>query len=295
MPRALSPLRVTVVVLTYNRCEEVLNTLEKLQALSDSPEIIVVDNASSDATSARIAANYPTIRLVTAQQNLGAAGRNLGVAKVTTPYVAFCDDDTWWEEGSLTRAEQILDNNPRVAILAARIIVGDHGATDETCLLMQRSPLDSTGLPGPSLVGYMAGASVFRTEVFKQVGGYEPRLFIGGEEALVALDVLSNGFSIVYIDTLVLHHNPSRLRNESLRRYLLARNAAWIAWMRLPLGKAWNDSKHAFRTIWREQDALTKMITLFAGIAWAIARRRPVPSFVNKMRDAVRKAEDDFR
>ncbi len=295
MPRALTPLRVTVVVLTYNRCEEVLNTLEKLQALSDSPEIIVVDNASSDATSARIAASYSTVRLITAQQNLGAAGRNLGVAKVTTPYVAFCDDDTWWEEGSLTRAEQILDNNPQVAILAARIIVGDHGATDETCLVMQRSPLDSTGLPGPSLVGYMAGASVFRTEVFKQVGGYEPRFFIGGEEALVALDVLSNGFSIVYTDTLVLHHNPSPLRDESLRRYLLARNASWIAWMRLPLREAWNDSKHAFRTIWREQDAFTKMMALFAGIAWAIARRRTVPSFVNKMRDAVRKAEDDFR
>jgi GT2 family glycosyltransferase len=36
------------------------------------------------------------VELVASPENLGAIGRNVGVARVDTPYVAFCDDDTWW-------------------------------------------------------------------------------------------------------------------------------------------------------------------------------------------------------
>jgi len=42
--------RVSVVVLTHGRCIELLRTVERLCALPERPRIIVVDNASGDAT-----------------------------------------------------------------------------------------------------------------------------------------------------------------------------------------------------------------------------------------------------
>jgi len=290
-----SAARISVVVLTYNRCEQVLETLAKLKALPDKPELFVVDNASSDGTPDKIALAYPDVTLIAARENLGAAGRNLGVAKVTTPYVAFCDDDTWWHGGSLLRAVKILDGSPDVAVLSARVVVDQHGATDDTCLLMRQSPLDSTGLPGPSLIGYMAGASVFRTEAYRRIGGYEPRLFIGGEESLVALDILASNLFIVYADELILHHYPSPLRDSSLRRRMLARNAAWIACMRLPWREVWCNSKHAFRTMRAEGSIAADALQFLLGILWALTRRRPVPQRVIAMRAAVQLAEAKSR
>jgi GT2 family glycosyltransferase len=285
--------RLTVVVLTYNRADQVLDTLARLAALPDRIRIVAVDNASSDGTAERIAARFPLVELVRAPDNLGAAGRNLGVARVETEYVAFCDDDTWWNSGALSRAADILDAAPRVAVLNARVVVGEHGATDDTCERMRESPLPNHGLPGPALIGYMAGACVFRTSVFRQAGGYEPRLFIGGEETLLSLDVLSAGHEMVYVDELVLHHHPSPLRDSAQRRRLLARNAAWVAWLRLPLIEALYATRQAFAIMRTEHAPPGDMTAFLMGIAWAAARRRVIPARVRDMRRLVR--EDDAR
>jgi GT2 family glycosyltransferase len=285
--------RMSVVVLTYNRADQVLDTLARLATLPDRIRIIVVDNASTDDTAQRIAAQFPHIECVVAPHNLGAAGRNLGVARVKTEYVAFCDDDTWWSAGSLTRAIDILDRYPRVAVLNARVIVGEEGATDETCERMRTSPLGSEGLPGPALIGYMAGASVFRTHVFRQIGGYEARLFIGAEEALVSLDVLARGHEMVYIDDLVLHHHPSPLRDSRQRRLLLARNAAWVAWLRLPLGEALIATLEALRVMRTEGALALELPGFLRGISWALSRREVAPRRVLRMRRIVK--DDDLR
>ncbi|MDR5857409.1 glycosyltransferase [Caballeronia sp. LZ062] len=285
--------RVTVVVLTYNRADQVLDTLGRLAALPDRIDIVVVDNASSDDTATRVAQAFPFVELVVAPSNMGAAGRNLGVEKVRTEYVAFCDDDTWWGPGSLSRAADILDASPRVAVLSARVVVGENGDADETCERMRVSPLGANGLPGPALVGYMAGASVFRTSVYRTMGGYEPRLFIGGEESLLALDMLDHGHALVYADELVLHHHPSPIRDSALRRRLLARNAAWVAWLRLPLREAVQASMQAFAVMRREGTFWRDAMQMLRGLPWALSHRRVVGRHVQVMRSIVR--EDDRR
>ncbi|WP_159939003.1 hypothetical protein [Caballeronia arationis] len=47
----------------------------------------------------------------------------------------------WWQAGALTRAVNILDAFPSVAVLAARIVVGESELLDETCEAMKTSPL----------------------------------------------------------------------------------------------------------------------------------------------------------
>jgi GT2 family glycosyltransferase len=291
MHREASHPRISIVVLTYNRAGELLATLERLLALPENPPIIVADNGSTDSTVALVEARYPQVRVVECSGNLGAAGRNLAVACVETDYVAFCDDDTWWAPGSLERAVQLLDAWPRVGVLNARVVVGEDNTTDPTCALMRTSPLGGVGLPGPALIGYMAGACVFRTALFRAVGGYAPRLFIGGEEELVALDVLAAGHAIVYCDRLTLHHHPSPLRDSALRRRMLARNAAWVAWLRLPWSDALSATLRAFVAFAREGTLVRDGIELLAGLAWAARSRRAVPLPIVAMRDCVRAAE----
>jgi GT2 family glycosyltransferase len=284
-------LKISVVVLTYNRSAQVLDTLARLNALPDRFHLIVVDNGSTDGTAEHIAARFPGVTLITAEENFGAAGRNLGVASATTDYVAFCDDDMWWEPGSLSRAVELLDQSPRVGVLSARVLVDAADETDATCRLMALSPLDATGLPGPSLIGYMAGSCVFRTPLYRQIGGYEPRFFIGGEETLVALDVLASGFAIVYAEELIVHHHPSPLRDSGLRRRMLARNDAWVAWMRLSWREAWRATWAAMHVMRREDAFVRDVLALFAALPWALTRRRSIAGKVEQMREDVRRFE----
>ncbi|MGG1947947.1 glycosyltransferase [Trinickia sp. NRRL B-1857] len=283
--------RISVVVLTHNRAREVFKTVERLLALPERPAVIVVDNGSTDGTAQMLPLRFPEVRVIACERNLGAAGRNLGVAAATTDYVAFSDDDTHWSSGSLAHAVRLLDGAPRVAVLSARVLVGDAQTLDPTCIDMQTSPLEQGLLPGPALVGYMAGACVFRVSAFRHVGGYEPRLFIGGEESLVSLDLLDRGYAIVYCDAITVTHHPSPARDARLRRRMLARNAALVAWLRLPLREACAATMHAMTVYAKERTFARDGLALVSGIAWAMPRRRVVADAVLWMRARVREAQ----
>lgn len=283
--------RISVVVLTHNRVREVTRTVERLLALPEKPPVIVADNGSEDETVAELERCFPGVIVVECGANLGAAGRNRAVASVTTEYVAFSDDDTSWEPGSLDQAVRVLDAAPRVGVLSAKVLVGNERRIDRTCLRMSASPLERDGLPGPALVGYMAGACVFRTALFRELGGYEARLFIGGEEELVALDALEAGRAIVYCDSVVTVHCPSPSRDASLRTRMLARNAALIAWLRLPIAEAFAATCKVIALLMRERSLARHAPPLLGDILWAIRRRRVVSSRVLRMRQQVREAE----
>ena len=277
MTEPLQDPRVSIVVLTYNRADELMAVLHRLQALPEQAEVIVVDNASSDGTAERVAAEHPQVRLVREASNRGAAGRNSGVALVRTPYVAFCDDDTWWAPGALTRAADLLDHHPRVAALNARVLVGPENHTDPTCDAMAHSPVDARGLPGPALVGFMAGAVVMRTEAFRQAGGYEPRFFLGAEEALLAFDLQALGWALCYRHDVVTHHHPSPARDVQHRRASLIRNRLWLAWLRLPWPIAWDETRSVLRDAARQGLRTQGLRAALAGLPWVLRRRRVLP------------------
>jgi len=284
--------RISVVVLTYNRLPEVTRTVSHLLSLPEAPPVIVADNGSTDGTATALRERFPNVQVIECGANLGAAGRNRAAKLARTDYIAFSDDDTEWQPGALDEAVRILDSAPRVAVISGLVLVGESRELDPTCARMRASPLDRAGLPGPALVGYMAGACVFRAAVFRKVGGYEPRLFIGGEEALVALDVLDAGHAIVYCDSVVTVHRPSAARDAPLRRRMLARNAALVAWLRLPRGEALTASFRAFAALRAgERDFIRHAAALLRDIGWAMRRRRAVGAAVVRMCEQVRQAE----
>ena len=280
--------RVSVVVLTFNRAAELCRVLERLKALPEQPQVIVVDNGSSDDTAARVERIFPEVELVRCAANLGAAGRNAGVARVTTPYVAFCDDDTWWAPGSLAEAANLLDAYPHVAAVTARVLVGPEQREDPTCRLMADSPLDaSVALPGRPILGLLAGATAFRRDAFVKAGGYHPRYFLGGEEALLALDLYRAGAWLVYAPHLTVHHYPSKQRDVHARASVSTRNAVWTAWLRWPAGAALAHTLRMLPRLWRERGVTPAL----AGLPWILRERQAIPPEVERMRRRVDDAE----
>jgi GT2 family glycosyltransferase len=283
-PSASADARVGVSILTYNRVDEVSRTIERMLALPEQPEIVVVDNGSTDGTRETVSRRFPEIRCLTMTGNLGAAARNAGVATLTTPYVALCDDDTWWEPGSLRRAADLLDAYPRLAVATGRVLVGPENRLDPTCREMSASPITvASPLPGPALLGFLAGASMVRRSAFLQVGGFEPRFFIGGEEELLTLDLLSAGWELSYVDDVVVHHHPSDVsRDVTGRRRAITRNHLWVAWMRYPWPWA---LRATARTCWlARMDGSTRagLTEALRGLPWALKRRRGLNADVRR-------------
>jgi GT2 family glycosyltransferase len=273
-----SPNRVAVVIATRNRGTELVGTLTRLRALDEQPPIVVVDNGSTDGTAELARAYDPGVQVVGLRRNRGAAARTVGARLVDSPYVAFSDDDSWWAPGALRRAADLLDRHPRLAVLAAQVLVGPEQRLDPVCHEMAHSPLGrAADLPGPSVLGFIACGAVVRRSAFLEVGGFHARLGVGGEEQLLSVDLAARGWGLAYVDEVVAHHHPSPSRDPSGRRRVQVRNALWSAWLRRPLGGAARQTAHLAALALHQPGASSGLLLALLGLPWVLRERRAVP------------------
>ncbi|MCW2706110.1 MAG: glycosyl transferase family 2 [Blastococcus sp.] len=270
--------RVAVVVITHQRRGELLLAVARLLDLPERPHVVVVDNGSTDGTAEAVRRYFPHVELIASPDNLGAVGRNVGVGRLDTPYVAFCDDDTWWEAGSLRTAADALEAHPRLAVVTARIVVEPAGVEDPIVPELRDSPVrGAPWLPGPALGSFLAGASVLRREAFVEVGGFSERLWLGGEEELMAGDLAAAGWELCYLPALTVHHQASRARDPHRRRRDGIRNTLWTTWLRRPLRPALRRTLHLLRTVPRDRVTARALLAAVRGIPWVVRERRVLP------------------
>jgi GT2 family glycosyltransferase len=277
------PACVTVVVATRDRRDELSRSLRILYSLPERPEVTVVDNASSDGTADMVARFFPQVRLIRLRRNQGAAARNAGVGAAGTPYVAFSDDDSWWEPGALACAARLFERHPRLGAVAARTLVGPSGHVDPVSRAQEASPLPSASdLPGPAILGFLACSAVVRRSAFLAVGGFSPVLFFGGEERLLAYDLTAAGWGVCYAGELTARHFPSPSRDPAGRDTLLRRNEILTLWMRRPLCTALVRTCACATQASRDRTARRVLALAAARLPEALAHRRPLPPAVEK-------------
>jgi GT2 family glycosyltransferase len=261
-PAPIETDEVTVVVATRNRLARLRETVPHHRA-----PVIVVDNASDEPFA------VPGAEVVRLPANLGAAARNAGVELARTPYVAFADDDSYWAPGSLARAAELIRAHPRAGLLTGQVRIGRAGRLDPVSAGMAAAPLGTPpGAAGPAVLGFLACAVVVRRDAFRAAGGFQPRLFVYGEEALLAMDLATAGWQLSYVAELTVRHFPEPAgRDLRGRTRIEARNRALTALLRRPPAVAVRTVAGALRA-----DPVS-LAGVLRHLPWALRHRRPVP------------------
>jgi hypothetical protein len=174
----------------------------------------------------------PGVDLIELGANRGAAARNVGVARAGTPYVGLAND-SWWAPGSLAPAADVLDSCPRVAVLAARVLVGESQRLDPHAPNADRSARHPDRSSRAGRVGFMACGAVVRRNAFLRCGGFDDIVFFVGEEERGARSG-RRGLCTRLRASVVAHHHPSPVRVVDDRRPLAVRNVVLVAVLRRP-------------------------------------------------------------
>jgi GT2 family glycosyltransferase len=289
---------ICVVIATRNRAARLRPALERLISLPQRPAVVVVDNDSDDETAAVAAAVSPQVTVIRADRNLGGGARTLGVRALETELVAFSDDDSWWAEEAFERARALMRAHPRLGLIAARVLVGPEETLDPTCLEMAHSPLPAApGAPGRPVLGFLACGAIVRRRAYLEVGGFEPRLGIGGEEQLIALDLAAAGWQLAYVEEIIAHHHPARgepgasaadqAKRRRERNRTMLRNSLWTTWLRRPLLAAVTRTASLAATGVLAGD-FEALIGAARGLPWALRKRRALPPEVERAARLVR-------
>ena len=273
--------RTSFVIATRDRADELSNTLTRLLDTTECP-IIVVDNDSHDHTREVAAAlsRGSRVRLIPLNRNRGAVARNIGVAACQTPYVAFCDDDSWWQTDATRIAAAEFDRHPQLALLAARTVVEPGGRTDSFSHQLAESPLGQIpDLPGPSVLGFQSCSAMVRKTAFESVRGFSPVLHFRGEEQLLAVDLAMAGWQLCYCSRMVAVHRPSSRRaTPSAQRARMLRNDFLTSCMRRPLSICVATSATLLRAAPHDRAHLRAAAEALARLPAALRQRRVLPA-----------------
>ena len=274
--------RVDIVMITHNRIENVIESLDQLTRLAERPRIVVVDNGSTDGTAEAVAERFPQVEVLDAGGNLGAAARTIGVQHVEAPYVAFCDDDTWWESGCLRRAADLFGAAVpgRYHRPGSRRTRGPGGpdlprARAAPCRVCP-------ACRGPRCWASSRGPRWYVARRFWKRAGSSPVSSSAARKRCSPPTSPLRGHWLCYVPELVVHHHPSRLRDGHTRRVNLVRNALWFAWLRRPLPIAMRATLGlAWQRPW-DRATVRGLVAALGGLPWALSRRRVLPPEVER-------------
>ena len=98
-----------------------------------SPEVLIVDNASTDGSATMVRERFPWVRLIESQENLGfAAGNNLALRQATGKNLLLLNPDTVVTEGALDLLLHVIETSPGAAIVGAQLLNAD-GTLQMSC------------------------------------------------------------------------------------------------------------------------------------------------------------------
>src|SRR3972149_8380354 len=203
---------ISVVVVTRNRMDDVVECLKSIYSQSYSKtEIILIDNASDDNTLQVVRKKFPKVKIVANKINTGAAkGRNLGLAKSKGNFILFLDDDTKAHPKMIEELVKVIKSEKKVGIVQPKIYeMGKdkvlQGVGHGINLLTGRVygigvHVKDKGQFEEVMEIPMAGCTwMVKKEVFKKVGRYDEDFFIPYEDSDFSLRVRKAGYKVYYV------------------------------------------------------------------------------------------------
>jgi N-acetylglucosaminyl-diphospho-decaprenol L-rhamnosyltransferase len=284
------------VVVNYNAGPVLVDCVGSALAQDPAPELVVVDNASTDGSLDRLRRSHPGVRVVQSGANLGyARAANLGIAATDAPVVAVLNPDTVLDPGTakalcdrfateadLGAAGPCLHNPDGSVYPSARKIPSLVDAVGHGLLFFvwPANPFTTryremgADPSRPREVDWVSGAAVWlRRAALDDIGGWDERYFMYVEDVDLCWRLRRSGWRVTYEPAGTVEHllgvstasRPYRMIAEHHRSLLRFASVRFTGSRRVLLGPA-----AAFLTA---RGALAMAHHRFAGTQGAIRSR----------------------
>lgn len=219
--------RATVVIATRNRRTELRGALRSARAQTVVPELIVLDDGSSDGTRELVLQEFPEVRYFFSAEPLGCSGqRNRGLRLASAPIVFSLDDDAAYTAPDTIEQTLAEFSNPRIAAVAMPLVNVNTGPA-----VLCRAPDAGTVWITDTFVG---AAAALRRDVVLSVGGFREHWNQYGEESDLCLRLLDAGYVTRLGNAAPVHHFESARRDFARWNFLGRRNDIRFALENVP-------------------------------------------------------------
>lgn len=232
---------LSIIIVNYNVKEFLLNLLQSIRNGVNNirTEIIVVDNASDDGSVELLKERFPEVKLIVNSSNAGfGAANNQALQIAEGKYLLLINPDTIIKENTLKEMISFFESHTEAGIAGCKVLNPD-GSLQLACRrgfpgpwtsftkvmglsrLFPKSRLfaryNLTFLPENETyeVDAVSGAfMMMRRELYKKIGGFDPRFFMYGEDLDLCYRAQKSGYKVFYVHTTEVIH----FKGESTKR-----------------------------------------------------------------------------
>lgn len=230
-------MKISIVIVSYNAKHHLQFCLEScVKAVANwDAEIIVIDNNSPDRGIELFPQIFPTVQFNLLKDNLGfSKANNFGVEKAKGEYVLILNPDTIVPEDLFDGLIPFYENKNRIGIIGVRLIDANGNFHPES---KRNLPTPHNSFSKLFKIGntssntyykvdiaqndiapaeILVGAFMFlKTSIYKEIGGFDPRYFMYGEDIDISYSSELAGYTNFYKgDQIVLHYKGESTKKD---------------------------------------------------------------------------------
>lgn len=297
-----APLIVTVILNT-NRRDDTLACLRSLQQNGyPNHRVVVLDNASSDGSVEAICAEFPGVRVISLERNLGYAGNNnVGIdaaLEMGADWVFVLNEDTLLDPACLENLIAAAQADPAAGVIGPlvyhfdepKVIQSAGGSLDRRWRSrhLGQNEADQGQYTQARRVDWISGCAILvRSEVIERVGGLDERFFYYWEETDWCRRAAEAGWAILLAPQAKLWHkgvqrnyqpSPNVTYYATRNRLLFLRKHAAPAavWLMVLFDDLRTLASWSLRPKWRamrpHRDALWQGLRDYFGSRWGMRK-----------------------
>lgn len=222
-------MKVSVMITSHNRREELRRTLSHLAKLKPGPdEVLVTLDGCTDGSEEMVRREHPATKVfVNGEREGSVPNRDRMVREAAGDLVLSLDDDSYPEQTDfLGVAVRWFTEEPRLAVLAFRQI------SDE----FPDQPEVAAGEQVRRIASYASSGVMIRRQAYVELPGYLVMFGHFYEEPDFCLQCIAAGWEVWMAGSgiTIRHHWTATGRNELGNHHRHARNEQWSIWIRCP-------------------------------------------------------------
>jgi GT2 family glycosyltransferase len=213
---------VSIIIVNYNGKDRTRACLQSIHTVSSSVEheIILIDNCSDDGSVEAIRKEYPDIRIVPQNANLGfGTANNRGARIAKGEFLFFVNNDIIFKEDIITPLKEFMEKNDSAGIAAPMLLNPDgtyqlsYGKYPSLLneLRTKRETIAAKSIPddrSPKRVEWVSFAAVMiHRAAFEKIHGFDERYFMYFEDADFCCRAHDAGYTTYYCAGYALLHS----------------------------------------------------------------------------------------
>lgn len=239
-------MKLSVVIVSYNVRDYLENCLQSVSRALEGieGEVFVVDNHSDDDSVETVRTQYPWVRLIENQENMGfSRANNIAIREARGEYVLLLNPDTIVEEATLREVLRFMEEHPKAGGAGVMMHNADGSLAPESrralptpwvsCLKMlgftKRYYMSHLPWDQPGRIEVISGAFCFlRKKALDEVGLLDEDFFMYGEDIDLSYRLMKGGWENWYLPYPITHFKGKSTQKSDYRYVHIFYNAMLI-------------------------------------------------------------------